>query len=336
MAKMQSDIMIVKLSEKDYYVSEKLHDKEPYHKLLIIRGQNSKHYKTLTEARAMAEKMRTYVIKTSPDCVIVEIDIRQYPKNKKQPPVPIEYQYDDDNQVVFGVTEKGKKVFELKNDAPYIFIDLISYKNKIDRVALTIDINSLHFKNLGKERAYKLAYNCSLPYLRYEIYKAKKLLHTFEYDLELHQYDIEFYLGYIMGLNEAISIQKECTLMVRNDWKIHIFDLDNSHIFEIVQNYINLNFGEYTIIIHQNIDDFVGSNMPNEIYIFFIDKTTDKCSLISNVKLNNHQLIIFDTHKSGKPINNAYIELLAEKLFKLGKGNGDLKINEQWISEQDE
>lgn len=316
---MQSDIMIVKMSNNDYYVSEKLHDKEPYYKLLIIRSQTSKHFTSFIEARIAAQKMRKYINKRSPDCVIVEIDIKDYPKNGKPKKYIVVSSVYDDDELVAVITDKGDKIIEFATDFPYKYIDIIKYKNKLDNKRPIIRYDEgFNFTDLGKDKAYDLSYNHAIPSLRYEVYKTKNLVKEFEYDKELHQFDIEYYLGYISGLKEAITIQKDCVLEPRDDWQIHIFDLDNLREFCLEQKGIDLIYGEYQIHLHKTLDNLVISNQTNEIFIFYINKDVDKTLLLSKCGIIERRFVVFDMKKDKQPITNHHIEQLVEKLFKLG------------------
>lgn len=329
---MQSDIMIVRMTDDDFFVSEKIHGRDPYYKLIIERSKTSAHFKTMDEAHCAAKEMRNNIIATSPDCSIVEIDIRLFPKHAKQKDTPISYEYDNNHQKVFGITSKGKRVFDFPEDAPYIFIDKVEYRNKLSYFISAIESEPFEYKNLGILQAYNLALECSLPYIRYEIYKAEKLLKTFECDQELYKCDIEFYLGYIDGLNNSIIMQKECALQLRQDWKIHIFDLTKSYHFNVLLQSYNYNFGQYSLEIHNSPDEFIYNGKSNELLIFFSDKKSDLSPIYEKYNIQNYHYIEFDNQKRNNPITNNSIETIIENMFKLGHGDPDLKINENWVS----
>lgn len=335
---MQSDIMIVRMTDNDFFVSEKLHDREPYYKLIIKRAKTSTHYKTIEDARCAAEEMRNKIISTSPDCKIVEFDIRLYPKHDKQAKQseqPIFYKYDNHHQKIFGITAKGKKVFDLPEDSPYIFIDKIAYENKLSNYIEKYENEPFSHSNLGYLQSFNFALNGALPYLRYEIYKAEELLKTFEWDKELYKCDMDFYSGYIDGLKTAIEIQKECVLQLRHDWEIHIFDLTKSHEFNVLFHSFNSNIGEYCLKIHNLDDDFIYNGKANELLIFFSDKTINCIPYYEKYQIVNCHYMEFDKLKKRNVITNKDIETVVERMFRLGHGDTDLSISDNLESTED-
>lgn len=73
-----SDIMIVKCSESDYYVSEKIAGRDVYLNLLQERAYTSNHYPSSDIARVVAEEKRQSLQKENPECKILEYDIEDF------------------------------------------------------------------------------------------------------------------------------------------------------------------------------------------------------------------------------------------------------------------
>ena len=133
-----------------------------------------------------------------------------YPKNKKRDapikPVTIEgYFYDEEGEIVFAINSKGKKVFVFRSGKEeYLYIDKFAYSSTIDQAIAKIVLGEeMDFKKEGMLYALKIAKNMALPYLYFEIYKAKELLKSFECDKELFECDTLYYEGYVKGFNTA-------------------------------------------------------------------------------------------------------------------------------------
>ena len=333
--KIQSDIMIVKMSENDYYVSEKIHGGIPYFKLLESRSHTSNHFYTLEAAKDEADRLRKMILSTSPNCEIVELDIENYSKTAKSFTDIKETYVDNDGQVIFGVTTKGKlRILSSEEDNQYVFIDKRTYRKKlyekIDNYAQNLECD---YRKMGFELAYRVALGMSLSNLRFEIYKAKELIKSFEWDNELFAYDRLLYEAYIEGITDSIKIQKECLLMPK-DWDIYILDLSADNDIPHLNQYGSIyGIGTYKIILCKKGEPITISPKDNSILVVIIDNDTDRQAVIDEYKINSNWYFTFDVPKSknAKKRFGNRIEDIVSAIFRLNGDSDYYGIAEEWV-----
>ena len=336
-ASVQSDIMIVKLENDDYYVSEKIRGGEPYYKFLMDRSYKSTHFYLYQEAFEEAERLREKIIDKNPDCQIVDIDIRDYPKNSK-PPIKImakDIIYDDDGNVICGVKANGKLIFEFQEeDKDYEFINIEEYAKALREIYENKGTDDCDFFILGERKAYLLAQNCSIPCMRFEIYKAKEMLMSFASDEQLYECDIKLYEGFVHGLCEAIELQKKFKAQPRH-WLIYVLDLYFGKPLGLNGHRGTMPLGDYEIIENGNHEDYLSSLEGNQACVILIGQKVNEDSKAEELGLKENQIFAFSKckdRKSGNTISLAcQIEQAFENLFRLGEGDAYYRIKESWI-----
>ena len=331
------DVMIVKMEEDDYYVSEKLKGRDVYYKLLHERAKSSMHYSSLDEARKAAEKKRERLLKKNPECQIFEIDVKDYPKNKKtdapKKPFTIEgYFYDEDGEIVFAINSKGKKVFVYRSgETEYLYIDKFTYSSSLDQEIAKIDLGKeMDFKKKGILYALKMAKNMALPYLYFEIYKAKEMLKSFEFDKELFECDILYYEGYIEGFNTAISCLKNAKL-IPSTWLIHIIDLNG--VFHQKKDFVfdQEQIGICKIVWHDSVNDIKGQFDQNELFLILIDKVTEFDSTKELSNIDQQHIELYTSCINPQKLEETLTKIIENTFFQLGKKGDGIKISEMWI-----
>ena len=330
----QSDVMIVLLNDGNYYVSEKLHGREPYYKLLSDRAHTSNHYYTYDLALEAAKRLRNKLLICSPNCEIVDIDIKDYPPNAASKKIPQEYFYDDNGEILFGIDGR-QKIFEFRADEKqYALIDKKAYIKRIEeKINYYASNGELDFDSKGREKAYRIATGCNLPGLRFEIYKARELIKSFEWDKELFSCDVTLYNAYIEALEDAMEIQKQYVFKPRH-WLVHLLNLTD---YEMHINPVNNNsaIGSYEIIRHTSMVNFAVQKSKDEIFLVFADKDDNYSELAKQLGLDDEQLYVIHKPITGKrkikEIGWTIDKLMCE-LFELGLGNDYYKINERLIA----
>lgn len=333
--KIQSDIMIVKMGESDYYVSEKIHGGIPYFKLLECRSHTSNHFDTLETAKNEADRLRKMILSTSPNCEIVELDIENYSKTAKSLKDIKETYIDNDGQAIFGVTTKGKlRILSSEEDNQYVFIDKRIYRKKLyEKIENYAQNRECDYKKMGFELAYKVALGMSLSNLRFEIYKAKELIKSFEWDNELFAYDRLFYEAYIEGIADSIKIQKEC-LLIPKDWNIYFVDLSADNDTPHFNQYGSISgIGTYKMILCKKGEPLDISTKDNSILVVLIDNDTDRQAVIDEYKINNNCYFTFDVpkNKNAKKRFGNRIEYIVSSIFRLNGDSDYYGIAEDWV-----
>lgn len=328
-----SDIMIVKMTQGDYYVSEKIKGREVYYKLLVDRSRTSNHFVTIEEARIAAERLRQMIIDLCPDCEIVEIDFKDHPKNEKTKIT--EPFYDNDGVVLGGITVKGGLRLDfLPEEEQYKYIDKKKYQDKLNDLIKTHESKEFNFYDIGKVQGYNFAQNASIPYLRFEIFKAQELIKSFDWDKELFACDIERYSGYIAALNEAISIQKESKAPGTQHWLVHLTDsrVDASKLKYDSTGVLN-GIGDYVVQEHPANPDFGKSTGCLEFYIILTDKKHFNDGLYDLLGIDGSQEYSFKQFKSNNKSGKltTLIETELSNLYILGQGDTDRGIKIKWI-----
>lgn len=324
----QSDIMIVKCKENNYYVSEKIHGREIYKKLLEQRSHTSTHYSDIETARLVAIDLKNKIAFTSPDCIIVEVDMADYIDNNSK---LVEVVKDENGNRLYGVDEQGKLVvLSREGDENYKNIDKAQYIQLLnDRISF-LSKKDFDFYVLGQIKAYNYASDAELKRIYFEIYKAEEFIKECKQDEELYAGDILIAQGFIEGLNKAITIQKKC-VWEEKAWTIHILDLSqtlkkssfNHHGY--VQD-----IGPYNAIIHETKDDFNCGNNFTDIYAIIKDKTSNIDNIVEYVGLDyTYNVKTYNITKSNKlPFK---IESLIGNMCKLGSGVSEYSIKLSWI-----
>lgn len=324
-----SDVMIVKCSDDNYYVSEKIAGREVYYNLLEDRSYTSNHYSSIAAARAEAEELRRSLLDRNPDCEIKEYDINDFPKRNAK---IVRYVNDNNGNVLFGVSEKGKKIFVCRaGEEEYQYIDILKYKKRMDEEAALYS-NQLEFdyKNLGLCRGIEVARMASLQHLYYEIYKAEELIKTFSDDPELFECDSRFYSGYINSIKKAIEIQKEC-VVTKGNWRIILLNYKGIDLPQL-KKHGTLNFlGSYTVDEYKSASECNATPSERDIYIILAQSKDGAADLIREIGPIENIHYIFDTRYFESKNINRVIERLITKHFRLSAGDADLKIPEYWV-----
>lgn len=344
--KFQSDIMIVKCSENDYFVSEKIHNRGVYLKLLNQRSSVSKHYRSLEDAHVAAELLKNKIRYSSPDCEIIEYDIDNIPSNDKYDDFDEIFKYlcDDNGRKIIGITNSGKKIIvSRENDEKYKYINVENYQNILGRNIITCEENEFSFYNIGKAQGYEFAKNTSLQYLYFEIYKTSEYIKILQQndrkqqellkfnDDGMYCCEIEMYKGYKNALEECIEIQKSCVLQEQN-WRIHVVNLSDIAIdINIDSKGFIDGLGSYSIIMYDSIKHFVPKKNFTDYYLICVNGQEKKKISITEIGLaydNNYTILTANKH--GK-FNFVRIEKLLSKLCCLSKGNCAIEIQDDWI-----
>lgn len=328
-----SDIMIVKMGEGYYYVSEKIKGREVYFKLLKDRARTSNHFVTIEDARVAAEKLKQMILPMCPDCEIVELDVLDYPKNDKAR--IIEPLYDNYGVLIGGITEKRKFRVEIQEeDEKYTFIDKIKYHKKLDELIEECDKKDFNFYDIGMVEGYRNAKSCAIPYLRFEIYKAEELIKSFDWDKELFACDIERYTGYIDALKNAIEIQKDSKILNNQHWIVHLTDTRvNPTDLKYSKDGILEGVGDYTVIEHPATSNFGELMGGLEFYLILSDKKRSHGGLIDCLGIDGSQNYAIkqyrSNNKSGKL--STIIETELFNIYKLGQGDSERMIKLKWV-----
>ena len=333
--KIQSDVMIVKMGESDYYVSEKIHGGVPYFKLLESRSHTSNHFYTIESARDEADRLRKKILSTNPNCEIVELNIEDYPKNAKNFTDIKETYIDNDGQVIFGITTKGKlRLLPSEEDNQYVYIDKRTYCKKLyEKIEIYAQNKECDYSKMGFELAYKVALGMPLSNLRFEIYKAKELIKSFEWDNELFAYDRLLYEAYIEGITDSIKIQKEC-LLIPKDWGIYILDLSSDNDIPHLNQYGSIpRIGTYKIFLYKKGEPIAISSKDNSILVILIDNGTDRQAVIDEYKINDNLYFTFDVpkNKKAKKRFGDRIEDIVSSIFQLNGDSSYYGIAEEWV-----
>lgn len=325
-----SDIMIVKCSDNDYYVSQKISGREVYLKLLEERSQTSNHYSSISIAKVVAEEMRHSILSKNPECEIKEYDIKDFASKEDKSIIRIVN--DNYGKALFGVNEKGRKVFVYREgEEQFKFIDVLKYnKCMTEEYALYNSRTNFDYYNLGLCRGIDVAREAALPHLYYEIYKAEEMIKTFADDPELFECDIRFYRGYIDSLNKVIAIQKKCVVTPGN-WCIHLLNLKGISLPQLSKFGTIDVLGSYTVVEFNPTSEFHFIPSERDIYIILAQRTENIAALVSKLGLTENIHYMIDTkHFLSKNINRV-IEQLVLKHFRLGGVDMDLKIPESWV-----
>ena len=327
-----SDVMIVKMNEKDYYVSEKIKGRKPYYKLLVERSKTSTHYKSVEEARVAAESLREKLQAETPDCEVVELVFDDYGKDDLNYD---EFLYDNNGRLLGGVTYNGDLRIEfLEDDEPYKYVDKAEYTRRLDEKYESVKEQEFSFFNEGWLEGLRAAKDCAIPFMRYEIFKAEELIKSFSWDEELFAGDVERYNGYIEAMLYAIEVQKECRISSIHYWTVYLCDtrknatpltypprgaIDGLCEYKIVEREANSSFGE--------------SLGGNEFYLVLTDRNKRAINAFDNLGLKGDRPYsmrsFISNAKSGKLSGIIMVEILRQ--YSLGPGIPDLVINERLI-----
>lgn len=328
-----SDVMIVKLNKNDYYVSEKLKDREVYYKLLKNRSRTSTHYRTLAEAQKYAKELQEKLIIACPDCNIIEIDIKNYLENYSSE--VIEPIFDNHGRKLGGLTENaGLKMQYAKDEREYRYIDKYKYIEKLDELISVYNSKDFSFRNAGICLGYDIAKAYSIPYLYFEIYKAEELIKTFTYDEELYACDIETYSGYIEALNHSIEIQKECKSDGEQLWTVYVTDarLNPKNLPLPIAGTLD-GICKYEAIQRPADSDFGKDSKQFDFYLILTDKHQRTEKLNDLLSIGGNQEYVFKPYitsaKSGKLSTIIESELIKRYTFK--QENCDAVIDISWI-----
>ncbi|MBO5224530.1 MAG: hypothetical protein J6C23_08480 [Clostridia bacterium] len=329
--KFQSDIMIVKMNEFNYYVSEKIKGGVLYLKLLRARARTSTHYTTLKEATDVAEKLRQKIIDTSPDCEIVQVNFADY-TDKYATGEPIIDNHGNNLGVV--VDNKKIRIRYQPQDEKYRLIDINGYRKEIEARFDFYKEKEFSFYNEGAKEAYLYAIDTSLAYLRFEIYKAEELIKSFDWDKELFACDIERYTGYIDAINNAIEIQKKYKLASVRHWFVHTADVRTCHEQLSLPKSIMIGTSFNCAVLEREANsDFGKSKGGSEIFVVFADKNADVAKLTEELGLNDSldYTFVYGCNDVIKKNFEQFITARIEKYYTLDKGDPSTAIKSKWV-----
>ena len=219
--KSPSDLMIVKITDSDYYVSEKKKGAEVYRKLLVDRNETSMHFDTYDKAYDYAlEYAERLKKKNNPDCIIFDIDIKDYPKDR---PMRIGYfNYRGVDYPLSFVASNDKVNYDIGSLTYYRpMIDKSFYEKSIQEKIDSVEGNNAYFD--GKIRGYKYALRSNLGYIYTNIFLGIQVVKSCDEDIELYSYDKEYYQGYIDALIECVDLQKAAEIAAL-DFNVYIYD----------------------------------------------------------------------------------------------------------------
>lgn len=138
---------------------------------------------------------------------------------------------DQDGIPILRITSrKAKVIHDSEEDELYKYIDRERYEAAInERLAVEKALVDAEFDyfHIGKADGYRVALDCALHRIRYEIFKARSILDSYDdypNKRELYYDDERFYRGYAEALRDAMEIQRGCVLQPC-EWVIHAVDL---------------------------------------------------------------------------------------------------------------
>lgn len=326
-----SDVMIVKMSDNDYYVSEKIQGKPVHKGFLNGRSLESRHFDNVSDARQYAQNILVKLNIEHDMSRIVEIDYEMYLDRdyddyiKAVSDSSVELLCDNYGLILGTVNVKGNVTLLFRQeDLEYRYIDIEKYTKRIDEKIETAKQLKLDFYNEGKIRGYLLAKERSFPKLHYEIYVSENFIkEKREEDNELYECDIQYSLGYIDAIKECIELQKQSKIQ-QQQLGVHIINLQNNFPLDGVKRNGKISgLGEYRIYIHQTKEEFE-SACKNEkdklVQLIFVRKINEDSEEDERIDLISKDLYSFVDHKiSNKSNIDACIRNSICALFKLKK-----------------
>ena len=328
-----SDIMIVKMKEDSYYVSEKLKGRAVYREFLLKRFYSSSNrFSSIEEARAAAQELKKAILSVCPKCKIVEIDFNDYP-DIDQPNIekPL---YDNYGVLLGGKTAGGKlKIDYCFEDEEYRYFYKREYRSRLKELFEAQESKEFDYYTMGLARGYKVAETCSIPYLRFEIFKAEELLKSFEWDKELHACDMEIYGGYIAALREAIYLQKQLKITPDKNWRVYITDMrTGAKGLKYYKKGVLPEIGEYEAQSRPADLEFGKSAGGLELYIVLIDYLAKQEQIRKVLGLSENQVISFRKVKSKQSkVFDEHVKAAIYDLYSIKPQDDDLQINMAWI-----
>lgn len=135
---------------------------------------------------------------------------------------------DSQGEVVVVINEHGKHSFPYrKDDEKCRFINKKAYQECISKLISKeneVIKNNCDFYHVGLLLGYELAFDCNLPHIRYELYKADKILESYkdcEEYIDVIESDKLYYEGVVDALNNAVKIQYD-NVYHKQTWNIAI------------------------------------------------------------------------------------------------------------------
>ena len=303
-----SDVMIVKMADDDYYVSEKIQGKSVHKGFLKGRSLESPHFDNISAARQYAQGILDKLNIKDEGSRIVDIDYEDfldkdynnYVKAISDSSVKLLY---DNYGLLLGTVNDKENVHLLfrPEELGYRYIDIEKYTNQIDKKIEEAKLSNFDFYNEGKLCGYRLAKEHSFPTLHYEIYVSENSIkEKREEDNELYECDIQYSLGYIEAIKESIELLKKSKI----EWQqlgVHIINLQNNFTFDNVKCYGKISkLGEYKLFIHQTKEEFE-RECKNEkdrlVQLIYVRKTNESEDEKVKINLMPNELYSFINRK---------------------------------------
>lgn len=250
---------------------------------------------------------------------------------------------DNEGYPVVYIDSKGKKTFPLREeDFALRLIDKIKYEAIINELIAKEKAKldeQFDYYYIGTSTGYEVALDCDAPHTRYEIFKARGVIESFdEYpDLkDTHVDDEKYYNGYIDALTAALNIQRECIFEECN-WTIDIVDLRSKGSFT-ANNDVEGNlpeYGHYKVRVYNEIPELDFSDGSRHVVVAFVHKKIDWIFRDTELALNlpSNVPIVFGNEK--QQVNKTHLSRLIKTTIcsqcDLGSGDADYRISPEWV-----
>ena len=250
---------------------------------------------------------------------------------------------DNEGYPVVYIDSKGKKTFPLREeDFALRLIDKIKYeaiiKLLIEKEKAKLE-EQFDYYYIGTSTGYEVALDCDAPHTRYEIFKARGVIESFdEYpDLkDTHVDDEKYYNGYIDALTTALNIQRECIFKECN-WTIDIIDLRSKGFFT-ANNDVEGDlpeYGHYKVRVYNEIPELDFSDGSRHVVVAFVHKKIDWIFRDTELALNlpSNVPIVFGNEK--QQVNKTHLSRLIKTTIcsqcDLGSGDADYRVSPEWV-----
>lgn len=250
---------------------------------------------------------------------------------------------DSQGEAVVVINERGKLEFPYrKEDEKYSLINKKEYQQCVGELIATQNEKikkDFDFYQIGLLRGYEMAFDCNLPHIRYELYKADKILETYnecEEYIDVLESEILYYKGFQEALINAIEIQRD-NVYCRHDWNIAV--IFNQITPEIADNhYFVKSFSEYGVCKIHIYREMPKEPVPlneNQIVLYIAPKNTAvPTKEIEDIFNLSSTIPVFVIQKKGRFKTTRIfdnIEQILRKNCLLGTGDECFKIDPSMI-----
>ena len=337
---MKIDVMIVKCDKDDYLVSTKSAGWQVSVQFLTACTRTAEHYDSFGQAWTVAEMLRQTILRKNPDCKVDIYDMQCFLDPVWAEQHVVRLLRDTEGNILFGIRQSGKKVPVFREgEEKYRYIDLPEYNRQLDGAASAYkNRTEFDYYNLGVLRGFEAASGLDLSKIRYEIFKAEKLICSFADDPEMFDDDIRFYSGYIESLKKSISIQKACAAP-QGERHVHLLNLSGKDLPTFPSHGVIENLGSYTVTSHETAEEMLSAAQGNDIYIVFLPGKTNIPKLREELGFSEAQCVLFtramfyarqDSHKA----EQKRISLIPDKIktcFHPDNDVSELTIPANWV-----